>query len=271
MRKNNIDTIFFQSHRGGLYDRPENTMVAYKYSWGLKGAIPEIDVRTTSDGVMVCLHDNRLKRTINAPLNIAYKKINNLKSSQILLLDAGIKFNKDYKGVHIPTLEEVFNELRKVKSRQLYLDVKNLNYILLKDMIHKYRIEKQIIFVHGDLNKCKLFLELYTNSRTMTWLSGNKSRITNKYRSISKSEFIGLTQLQLHLHAHRVKDKIIYDLNKEFLLNAVKETSKYNINLMVRPFIFDHDSLLYLLSLGIKWFAIDESGLFVKTIENIYA
>ncbi len=269
MGKNNIDSIFFQSHRGGLYDRPENTMAAYKYSWSLKGAIPEIDVRTTNDGVMVCLHDNRLKRTINAPLNIAYKKINKLKSSQILLLDAGIKFKKDYEGEHIPTLKEVFDELRKVKSRQLYLDVKNLDYILLKDMIHEYQIEKQIIFVHGDLNKCKLLSELYSNSRTMTWLSGNKNRITSKYRSISKSGYDGVTQLQLHLHAHRVKDKIIYNLNKEFLLNAVKETSKYNIDLMVRPFLFDHDSLSYLLSLGIKWFAVDKSGLFVKIIKEI--
>ena len=269
MGKNNIDTIFFQSHRGGLYDRPENTMSAYKYSWGLKGAIPEIDVRTTSDGVMICLHDNRLKRTTNAPFNLAYQKINKLKSSQILLLDAGIKFKKVYQGEHIPTLKEVFNELRKVKTRQLYLDVKNLDYILLKDMIHEYQIEKQIIFVHGELKKCKLLLELYTNSRTMTWLSGNKNRITNKYRSISNSGFNELTQLQLHLHAHRVKDKIVYDLNKDFLLNAVKETSKCNIDLMVRPFLFDQDSLLYLLSLGIKWFAVDESGLFVKIIENI--
>ena len=269
MVKNNIDTKFFQSQRGGLYDRPENTMAAYKYSWGLKGAIPEIDVRTTSDGVMVCLHDNRLKRTINAPLNIAYQKISKLKSSQILLLDAGIKFKKEYEGEHIPTLKEVFNELRKVKTRQLYLDVKNLDYILLKDMIHKYQIEKQIIFVHGDLDKCKILSELYTNSRTMTWLSGNKNRITNKYKSISKSGFNGLSQLQLHLHAHRVRDKIIYDLNKVLFIKQDKETSECNIYLMVRPFLFNHESLLYLLSFGIKWFAIDESGLFVKTIEEI--
>ncbi len=269
MEHSNIDSIYFQSHRGGLYDRPENTMAAYKYSWSLKGAIPEIDVRTTSDGVMVCLHDNRLKRTTNAPLNIAYQKISKLKSSQILLLDAGIKFKKEYEREHIPTLKEVFSELRKVQTRQLYLDVKNLDYISLKDMIKEYQIEEQIIFVHGDLKKCKSLLELYTNARTMTWLSGNINRITNKYRSISKSGFNGLTQLQLHLHAHRIKDKIIYDLNKDFLLTAVKETSNSNIDLMVRPFLFDHESLIYLLSLGIKWFAIDEPGLFVKIIEEI--
>ena len=208
-----LDDIYFQSHRGGLYDRPENTMSAYKYSWELKGAIPEIDVRTTADGVMVCIHDICLRRTTNAPFTIAYKKIDKLNSSQLKNLDAGIRFSKDHKGEHIPTLDKVFKELIKTDKRQLYLDVKNINYTSLKKLILEYKIENQIIFVHGDIKQCKVLLDLYTNSRTMTWLSGNIKKIALSYKTISDSGFYGLSQLQLHLKAQRVNGKIVYDLD----------------------------------------------------------
>ncbi len=263
------NTIFFQSHRGGILERPENTMAAYRYSWNINGAIPEVDVRTTRDDKMVCIHDNSLRRTTNAPFRIAFKKIKKLTAEEIKKWDAGVTFCKDFKGEHVPTLSEAFIELRKNNTRQLYLDVKNLDYASLLEMIRDYKVEKQIIFVHRDIRKCNVLSKLYTDARTMTWLSGSEKKIKQTFYSLYNIQFKGLTQIQLHLHSGKRKGKIIYKLEKDFLLEAVDKTSRNNVQLMVCPFNFDNKSLSYLLSLGIRWFVIDAPERFVKIIKEI--
>ncbi len=52
--------IYFQAHRVTIVEAPENTLPAYRHAWRIFGAIPEVDVRTTADGVLVCLHDATL-------------------------------------------------------------------------------------------------------------------------------------------------------------------------------------------------------------------
>ncbi len=265
---NNI-YVYFQSHRGGLNERPENTMAAYLYSWNFEGAIPEVDVRTTLDDEMVCIHDDSLKRTTNAPKNIAFRRISELTSAEIRKLDAGISFSDKYKGEPVPTLEEVFTELKKDKKRQIYLDVKSTNLSLLKDLIHKFQTEEQIIFVHEDVDQCKVLSSLYRNARCMTWFEGSEKMIIKNFQTASFSHFDGLKQLQIHLHASVKGQKICYHVNKNFLLAAVKETSLFNTDLMVRPFLFNEDSISYLLSLGIRWFAVDNPELFIKTLRTV--
>lgn len=266
MRRN---TVYFQSHRGGLLERPENTMSAYNFSWDIRGAIPEIDVRTTADGVMVCMHDNHLQRTSKAPVFIRYKKVSRLNFNELLKADPGIKFDKSFSGEHIPTLMEVFAELQNDRRRQIYLDVKDLVHTELQKKVAEYDVEKQIIFVHGDINQCKLLKELFPGSGTMTWLSG-KIKIRDKgFRNLVKDNFRGLSQIQLHLHAKKVKGKIIYDFDDNFLLSAINLTKDHNVTFMVRPFIVDVDSLSHLLSLGINWFVTDEPAFFDNLIEEI--
>ena len=62
--------IFFQAHRGGLDEVPENTIEGLLYAWQLPGAIPEVDVRALKSGQMICLHDETLACTTNAPVEI---------------------------------------------------------------------------------------------------------------------------------------------------------------------------------------------------------
>ena len=59
--------IYWQAHRGGGgKEAPDNTLYAMRYGWSL-GGIPEADIRVTSDHEVVCLHDNTLARTTDAP------------------------------------------------------------------------------------------------------------------------------------------------------------------------------------------------------------
>ena len=61
------EKIYWQAHRGGDgHEAPDNTLCAMKYGWSL-GGIPEADIRVTRDHEVVCLHDNTLARTTDAP------------------------------------------------------------------------------------------------------------------------------------------------------------------------------------------------------------
>src|SRR6188472_834017 len=51
------EKFVIQSHRGAGELAPENTIEAFELGWKL-GTIPESDIRTTRDGVIVTFHDN---------------------------------------------------------------------------------------------------------------------------------------------------------------------------------------------------------------------
>ena len=55
-----IDII---GHRGASEDAPENTLAAIEEAWKQQADGVEVDVRITSDGNLVCIHDNNFLRT----------------------------------------------------------------------------------------------------------------------------------------------------------------------------------------------------------------
>ncbi len=53
------------AHRGASADRPEHTLAAYELALQEGADGVECDVRLTSDGHLVCVHDRRVDRTSN--------------------------------------------------------------------------------------------------------------------------------------------------------------------------------------------------------------
>ncbi len=53
------------AHRGATADAPEHTMAAYRQAAAFGADAVECDVRLTRDGVLVCVHDRRIRRTSN--------------------------------------------------------------------------------------------------------------------------------------------------------------------------------------------------------------
>ncbi|ORA82637.1 glycerophosphodiester phosphodiesterase [Mycolicibacter kumamotonensis] len=56
---------FVVAHRGASFDRPEHTLAAYDLALQEGADGVECDVRLTSDGHLVCVHDRRVDRTSN--------------------------------------------------------------------------------------------------------------------------------------------------------------------------------------------------------------
>ncbi|MGY1719863.1 MULTISPECIES: glycerophosphodiester phosphodiesterase [unclassified Blastococcus] len=53
------------AHRGATADAPEHTLAAYRNAAIVGADAVEVDVRMTRDGVLVCVHDRRIRHTSN--------------------------------------------------------------------------------------------------------------------------------------------------------------------------------------------------------------
>lgn len=99
------------AHQGGEGLRPSNTMVAYRHAVELGVDVLEMDMHSTSDGVLVLSHDDTVDRlTDGAGL------IKEMTWAELQALDAGYRWSDDEgqtfpyrgQGITIPSLEEVF-------------------------------------------------------------------------------------------------------------------------------------------------------------------
>ena len=87
-------------HRGNSLYAPENTVAAF-LACSNKADLVECDVRVSSDGVLVIMHDASVDRTTDGSGNVSA-----LTLAQLKALDAGSWFSTDFIGERIPTLEE---------------------------------------------------------------------------------------------------------------------------------------------------------------------
>jgi glycerophosphoryl diester phosphodiesterase len=113
-----VSTFAIVAKAGGSDEGPENTLEAIAAAlatapptWG-RLAI-EVDVRASSDGALVCLHDASLERTTNASGPVAARS-----RDAIRRLAAGPN------GERVPLLEEVFEQ---VPDHEIVVDVHERN------------------------------------------------------------------------------------------------------------------------------------------------
>lgn len=260
--------VFIQAHRGGLDEVPENTLVAYEHAWSIPGAIPEMDLQTTQDGAIVLMHDDTPARTTDAPKDEADKTIAEVTLAQTQAWDAGVKFGAQYTGTKVPTLDQVFAAMAGKPERQVYLDLKAVDLGVLKQKIVDAHLEKQVIFVHGDIAHCAELKALFPGARVMTWLSGMPKQIRARYEALTDAQLTGVTQLQFHLPLQQVGPPIQYALDDAFLKQAAERLAKLGVDLQVRPMKFDHVSLTHLVNLGIHWYVADAPAAFYKALST---
>lgn len=99
------------AHRGGAGLWPENTLYAFERAVAAGADVIETDVRATSDGELVLMHDERVERTTDGAGRVGEMTLAELKR-----LDAAYRFSTDGgqtfplrgRGVGVPTLREAF-------------------------------------------------------------------------------------------------------------------------------------------------------------------
>ena len=127
-------------HRGAGDVRPEHTMPSYQAAvdWGAR--VLEVSTSSTSDGVLVCMHDLTLDRTTNGtgPVNAhTWAELTKLGVTEPQLGPA-------WANTPIPQLEQV---LETFGGRQvLCLEAKRYeDYPLMMDLIAKHGLQKSVI------------------------------------------------------------------------------------------------------------------------------
>ena len=99
------------AHRGGAGLWPENTLYAFERAVESGADVIETDVRLTSDGALVLVHDETVERTTDGA-----GRVGDLTLAALKRLDAGYRWSPDGgrtfpfrgRGLTIPTLQEAF-------------------------------------------------------------------------------------------------------------------------------------------------------------------
>jgi glycerophosphoryl diester phosphodiesterase len=129
------------SHRGEHLHHPENTIPAFQAAIDAGADYFEGDIRTTSDGKLVLMHDNSVNRTTNGT-----GQVQDMTFDQIRALDAGARF-PEFKGAKVPTFDEVL-ELAHGKIN-MYVDTKNADAKQLIDTIVRHDMQSHVV-IYGN-------------------------------------------------------------------------------------------------------------------------
>jgi glycerophosphoryl diester phosphodiesterase len=130
------------AHRGEHLHHPENTMPAFQAAIDAGADYFELDVRTTSDGKFVIMHDNTLDRTTNGT-----GEVHKHTFDEIRALDAGTKFSPSFAGTKVPTLDEAF-DLAHGKIN-VYVDTKYADPQQLVDTIVRHDMQDHVV-IYGN-------------------------------------------------------------------------------------------------------------------------
>jgi len=139
------------SHRGEHLSHVENTLPAFQAAIDAGADFFELDVRTTSDGRLVLMHDGTVDRTTNGK-----GKVRELAFDQIRQLDAG--------GNKVPTFEEALNLAH--GKIGVYVDCKEIAPADLVAALEKADMSDKVV-IYGGRGFLKHVLELRSSLKVM--------------------------------------------------------------------------------------------------------
>lgn len=92
------------AHRGIHFSQPENSLAALGAAVGMGADEIEFDLRRSSDGVWVCVHDSDLSRLSNGQGLVSEYTL-----AELRRLDFGVESNPGFAGSTVATFEEVLS------------------------------------------------------------------------------------------------------------------------------------------------------------------
>jgi len=136
------------AHRGLSGLCPENTLPSFASSIAIGCDEIEFDVHLSKDGVFVVCHDETVDRTTDGK-----GKISELSLKEIRKFDAGVKFGEEWKGIKIPSLEEViaFVDYRVVLNIHIKFQDSEMLKVLCDYLREKALVEISYLAI-GDIN-----------------------------------------------------------------------------------------------------------------------
>lgn len=215
------------AHRGGAGLHPENTLSAFQKVFDLGVDVIELDVRGTSDGTLVVLHDASVDRTTDGS-----GRVNEMSIGEVKKLDAGYRWTSDqgktfpFRGgkITIPTLREVFAAFPEMKFN---IEPKQSSPSLIKPLceaIREYKMVDKVVV--GSFNQT--ILDEFRRDCTGVATSAGPSEVSKflaLYKTgLSESYSPAMQALQIPEYAAGVQV-----VTKEFVEAAHKRNLKVHI------------------------------------------
>lgn len=273
-----IDQFVVQAHRGAGELSEENTLEAFELGWSLH-CIPEADVRTTKDGVIVAFHDANFARVVkDVTPEMAKQGVKDLTLAELRKLDVGSWKGTEFTGRQTPTMADVFALMRKDPTRRVYLDWKDADLPQLAALVKKEGVEGQVIFASTLYPKLRQWKQLSPESQTLLWMRGDDAKLAQRFEELRATNFADVTQLQIHVHLARDADKIKrtdanpFAESDAFLIARGDELRKQGILYQTLPYGGASQAIyLKLLDLGFMSFATDHPHVTWDAVKSYYA
>lgn len=220
--------IYVTAHRGASAIAPENTIPAVEQAIASYADYAEIDVQETRDGVVVLLHDNSINRTTNGNGNIW-----NIIYLDLLQLDAGSWFSKNFESTYVPTLEEVLQLSKGIIKLNIEIKMNGHNATIIEKvvmLIDAFDFEQQCVVSSSNYAALAKVKELNSNIKTgyiMSLAYGNF--YDSEYADFFsvKSSFINETMVKL---AHSLgKEVHSWTVNSKAEMERMKKLGVDNI------------------------------------------
>lgn len=179
-----IETV---AHRGAAGYTPENTMAAFDKAVEMDSDYIELDVQMSKDGELVVIHDITVDRTTDGS-----GRVGDLTYEELRKLDAGSWYGEEFKGEHLPTLDEVLDAyedetkfLIELKSPSLYPGIEEK----VNDALEKRDLDKpeddSVIVQSFDFHSMQKFHEI-NGEVPIGVLTSNPKDLTAKSLEIFK-------------------------------------------------------------------------------------
>ena len=267
-----MDKFLIQSHRGAGVLAPENTIGAFLLAWQL-GTVPEADLRTTQDGVIVAFHDKNFARVVkNVSPELRDKGVENVTFSELATLDVGAWHEDSFVPRRVSAIAEVFELLRPNPERLLYLDIKNVKLPQLAILVAQHEVEQQVILATPSYATIQEWKSLVPVSQTLLWMGGDEAALRQRISTLRDSSFAGITQLQIHVHVQK-HDEGQFDLapSRSFLRELGHELRSHAITFQTLPW-HTCEAGVYgeLLALGVQSFATDYPDVTTRVVHDYF-
>lgn len=201
-------------HRGASAVAPENTLAAFRKAIAVGADGIEFDVRLSSDGVPVIIHDETLRRTALRP-----ERVVELTANELVKVDAGSWFTvarhsstNDYRDEKIPTLQQLLEDFSS-NNALLYLEVKcaasEIQRIVeaTADLIETHFVTDRTIVECFDLAAIEAMKRRAPSIKTAALFEpslGNPSALVSAQRLVARAVDAGADEIALH---HRLANR----------------------------------------------------------------
>jgi glycerophosphoryl diester phosphodiesterase len=267
------EKFIIQSHRGAGELAPENTTESFELAWKL-GTVPEADLRTTKDGVIVTFHDANFERVVKgASPELQKKGVKDITFAELQKLDVGSWKGENFAGRRVSKLTDAFKLMTGKPERSLYLDIKNVDFKQLAGEVREHKVGRQIILASTKYEQIQEFKKLVPESQTLHWMGGTEEELKARIDSLRAKDFADITQLQLHV---RMNTNSIsaepFNLSRAFIRSVGEELRERKILFQSIPWGIAEPKVYWqLLDLGVMSFATDFPDITKKAVRDYYA